>query len=274
MKLCMMSGVFLQVPGTTIKGMFEFSRELGIKGVDFCNTHILPVKPQELRRMCDDFGIKAVCNTVMNDINAPGMTKEKWLDNIKRIVENALILQTNKIMLPTPGKPGVEKEITRQKWIDNLGEAVEVGEDAGVLVSIESYVADAIWSPFMSADDILLAIKAVPGLKVTFDSGNHGVVEDPSGAFQKLAPYVIHSHFKDWEISVEKSVGSFLMPDGKYYRMTPIGNGVIDNASCLKNMQKSNYNGFVDIEYFGGKSEPLEAIKTSCTYVTEIIMKS
>jgi len=166
MKPCMMSGSFLQVPGTTIKDMFEFSKELGIEGIDFCNTNILPVQPKELKKMCDDFGIKAVCNTVLNDVNTPGMTKEKWLDNIKKIVEDALILQTGKIMLPTPGKSGIDKEITRQKWLDNLGEATKIGEDAGVHVSIESYAADAIWSPFISSDDILLAGEIpIPTLK-------------------------------------------------------------------------------------------------------------
>ena len=49
------------------------------------------------------------------------------------------------------------------------------------------------------SDDILLAIEAAPKLKVTFDNGNHAVFEDPVKAFHKLAPYVIHAHFKDWE---------------------------------------------------------------------------
>jgi sugar phosphate isomerase/epimerase len=274
MKPCMMSGSFLQIPGTTIKDMFQFSKELGIEGIDFCNTNILPVQPNELRGMCDDFGIQAVCSTVVNDVNTPGMTKEKWLDNIKRIVEDAVILQTGKIMLPTPGKPGIDKEITRQKWLDNLKEATKIGEDAGVCVSIESFAADAIWSPFISSDDILLAIKAAPKLKVTFDSGNHAIVEDPAEAFQKLAPYVIHSHFKDWEILAEKAAGSFLMPDGKYYRMTPIGEGLIDSVSCIKTMKDNGYNEFIDIEYFGGRRKPLDAIKASYKYMTEIINKS
>ena len=72
----MMSNSFLQAPGTTIKDMFKFAVEIGIGGIDFCNTNIRS-GPGELNKMCSDSGIKAVCNTVLNDINAPGNDQEK-----------------------------------------------------------------------------------------------------------------------------------------------------------------------------------------------------
>jgi sugar phosphate isomerase/epimerase len=268
-----MSSSFLHLPGTTIKDMFEFSKKQGIEGIDFCNIRTLPVKAKEFRKMCDDFGIQAVCNTAVNDVNTPGMTKAKWLDNVKRIVEDAVTLQTGQIMLPSPGTPGINREETRHKWLDNLGEATEIGEDAKVSVSIESYAINAAWSPFVSAADILLAIKAAPKLKVTFDNGNHSIVENPVEAFQKLSPYVIYAHFKDWRVSLDKTPRSFLMPDGKYYIMDTIGKGVVDSMSCIKIMKNSGYNGFINIEYFGEFSNSLNAIKESHRYMTKIIRK-
>jgi sugar phosphate isomerase/epimerase len=267
----MMSASFLSNPGTTVKDMFSFTRELGMKGIDFCTANNHPVPPGELRKMCDDFEIQAVCNTVVVDVNAPGMTKQKWLDKVKQVIEEAYILQTGKIMLPTPGTPGIDKEVTRKKWLEFLNEATEIGEKAGILVSIESYAANAAWSPFISSDDILLAVKNVPKLKVTFDNGNHSVVENPAEAFKKLAPHVIHAHFKDWEKLCTASPDSHLMPDGNYYRMTAIGNGIVDSKACIQTMKEYGYNGFIDVEYFGRNISSREAIKASCEYMNKII---
>ena len=40
------------------------------------------------------------------------------------------------------------------------------------------------------------------------------------------------------------------MPDGKYYRMTLIGNGIVDSELCIKTMEASGYKGFIDVEIF------------------------
>jgi sugar phosphate isomerase/epimerase len=61
------------------------------------------------------------------------------------------------------------------------------------------------------------------------------------------------------------------MPDGNYYRMTAIGNGIVDSKACIQTMKKYGYNGFIDVEYFGRNISSREAIKASCEYMNKII---
>ena len=270
MKPCIMSSVFLAEPGKTVRDMFELAQEIEIEGIDFCDICNLSVSSREIKKMCDSYGIKAVCNTVLNDINAPGMTELKWLDNIKTAIEDAVMMQTGKVMIPTPGKPGVAKELTRQKWLEMLAKAVDIAAISGIEICIESYAADAMWSPFISSDDLLLAVNNVPGLKLTFDNGNHFAVEKPVEAFKKIHASVTHVHFKDWGISLPSEQNSYLLQEGKYYHMTLLGEGLVNHVSCIKCMKEYGYRGYINIEYFGPSSKE-KAIRNGAEYLRQSI---
>ena len=262
MKPCIMSLAYLTGPDTTVRSMFEFACGNGIDGIDFCQTHTLGVPLRELKAMCSDYGVKAVCHTVFNDVNAPGATRTKWLDNTKRIVEAAAFLDAGKIMLPTSGKVGLERGECRRQWLEFLADAVEFGKSCGIQVSIESFVMDVLWSPFTTSAELLDAVEQVPGLKITFDSGNHYIVEDVLEAYRKLAPHIVHVHFKDWERLDAPAEKALLMGDGKYYRMVPLGTGLVDNAGCLKAMIAAGDSHYFDLEYNGLTPAP-EAIAAS-----------
>ncbi|MPM57560.1 hypothetical protein SDC9_104382 [bioreactor metagenome] len=268
-----MSLAYMLEPGSTVRGMFDFADRIGIDGIDFCQFKIEETPAHELKRMCDDYGIAAVCHTVFNDVCAPGMTRSKWLDNAKRIIENAAVLDAGKVMFPTSGKVGVARTETRKLWQDVLADAMEFGKGYGITVSIESYVVDVEWSPFVTSEDLLATVQALPGLKVTFDSGNHFIVEDVVAAYRKLAPYIVHVHFKDWEIFNAPEEKSLLMSDGKYYRMVPLGQGKVDNAACLRTMLEDKAQLYFDLEYSGMKAAP-QGIAESWAHLKEICLEN
>ena len=99
-------------------------------------------------------------------------------------------------------------------------------------------------------------------IEVTFDSGNHYIVEDVVEAYRKLAPHIVHVHFKDWERLDAPGEKSLLMGDGKYYRMVPLGEGIVDNYNCLKTMVEAGDKHYFDLEY-NGVTPPLEGIRKS-----------
>lgn len=272
MKPCIMSLAYLIEPADTVRGMFEFARKNGIDGIDFCQTHTLDVSLAEIKKMCADYGVKAVCHTVFNDVNAPGMTQDKWMDNTKDIIEKAAFLETGRIMLPTSGKVGLDREECRKQWLEALFAAVEFGKKCNIFVSIESFVVDVKWSPFTTSAELLDAVTQVPGLKVTFDSGNHYIVEDVLEAYKTLAPHIVHVHFKDWEALTAPAEKSLLMGDGKYYRMVPLGTGLVDNYNCLKAMTAAGDQHYFDLEY-NGITPAAEAIRASWQHLKSACAK-
>ena len=145
---------------------------------------------------------------------------------------------------------------------------MEFGKSCDIFVSIESFVVDVKWSPFTTSDELLDAVEQVPGLKITFDSGNHFIVEDVLTAYKKLSPHIVHVHFKDWERLSEPGEKTLLMGDGKYYRMVPLGTGLVDNYNCLKAMTAAGDQHYFDLEY-SGLTPAAEAIKASWKHLQE-----
>jgi len=267
MKLCMMSYTMARRPDLfSVRGTLELTKELGLTGIDWCGLH--DHSPQELRRMTDDFGLTVACYTAGADLNhSDAAGRQPGVDAVKHSVEIAVELGTDKIMIPSPGRPDVPREVTRRRYIAGLQIASDFARQAGVTITVENF--PGAFSPFVIADDMLEAVREVPGLRITFDNGNAGTGEDPAGSFTRCAEHVVHAHFKDWELLPEGEGMRGL--DGRYYRGDLIGEGIIDQPSCVKAMQLAGYTGFINIEYEGNRYTPEEATRQAAAYLRGLI---
>jgi sugar phosphate isomerase/epimerase len=94
-------------------------------------------------------------------------------------------------------------------------------------------------------------------LKLNFDIGHfYCVSEDPSALIPRLAEYIEHFHMAD-------------IKDRKHYHLIP-GLGSIDFASVFESIDKINYNGFVTVELYPYKKNPIEAAETSMNFLNSI----
>ncbi len=247
-----------------LKKMLEFTAK-HMDGIDFVRLH--GREPEELRKMADDHGVDVVCHTFFAKklVSANPEEQQEGIDDCKRGIEAAVTLGAPVVMIPTPGQKDLDRNQLRQRWISGLKLVMPLAEDAGVALSIENFPGDK--SPFVLADDYLEAQSAVPGLKLTFDSGNAGSGEDPAESFSRCAPHVVHAHFKDWLVSEQPQEGYRPMLDGRYYRSALIGEGDIDNRSCLKAMQEAGYDGYINIEYEYNDYDPFEATRRAVEYL-------
>ncbi len=106
MKLSMMTYTVTRSPEFDLERMLELTKELDMAGIDICFADRLGKPVKELRRILDDNAITVVCNTFGNNVNAEGMTGDKWNDNLKAGLEGASILGAPAVMIPTPGGAG------------------------------------------------------------------------------------------------------------------------------------------------------------------------
>lgn len=105
-----------------------------------------------------------------------------------------------------------------------------------VAVTFEDY--DFWTSPCSHANQLLWWFKNIPGLKLTFDTGNFLYSkEDVFQAYDLLKPYIAHVHCKDRE-------GDFRCP--------PVGQGIFADfiAKLIKDLTAQNYPGYFAIEHF------------------------
>lgn len=270
MKLCMMSYTMargLTTDKVNIPQMCALARELGMDGIDMVTTY--GRDPREVRRIVDDYGLKVVAHTFFADVNFPDpQGRAAGMELIKKGIETALILGADKVMLPTPGKKGLTREESRRNIIGALREAVPLAQAAGITFTIENFPGPA--TPFVVSSDILEAAAEVPGLKLTFDNGNVLTAgEDPALSFEKTSHLAVHAHFKDFVLARENE--GLQGVDGRFYRGALIGEGLVDQKSCLRAMKKCGYTGYINIEYEGNLYTPEVAVRKAHEYLQKLM---
>ncbi len=126
-----------------------------------------------------------------------------------------------------------------QRLVKIFREAVHVAADHDVKLAIENHI------DFTGAE-ILQLLEEVdsPYLGLNFDTGNFArLLDDPVKAMQKLAPYVLATHFKDLKINSSASVD-----DWYFFSTAPVGDGFIDNLALARMLKRASYQGFLAME--------------------------
>lgn len=247
-----------------IDKMLKLTRDLQMAGVDFVTLHGKPAA--ELRKRCDDLAIPVVCHTVM----AGGMLSDKpeeikkASDDVKASLDIAGVLGAPVIMAVTPGRPDLTRAESRRRYIQGLKPIMPLARKAGIGVTIENFPGKN--SPFVIASDFFEGATALPGLGLTYDSGNTAGGEEPADSFARCAPFVVHAHFKDWTVLTSKEEGGNEMLNGLRFKSALIGEGILNHKAVLKAMQQAHYEGCINIEY-EGNADPYEAIRKAVAYL-------
>ncbi|MCX7916598.1 MAG: sugar phosphate isomerase/epimerase [bacterium] len=269
MKISMMSYTMFRgkwKENFSIEKLCMFTKNLGFDGIDWVTTY--GYDPKEIRKIMDGYGLKTVCYTFFVDINfKEEKLRKKGIEEIKKGFEIASILGTDKVMLPLRGKKEYTRDESRKNVIEGLREVIKESGKYNIKITVEHF--PDINGPFLVSEDINSAIKEIPDLRVTFDSGN--VIlggEKPEDAFINNHEYIVHVHFKDWIISED---GKLVGVDGKKYKPALVGEGIIDYKKLIMIMKKCNYDGYINIEYEGDEYEPDFAMKKGLNFLRKIM---
>jgi sugar phosphate isomerase/epimerase len=249
-----------------LEGMCRVGQKLNIDGADIVTTHGLPAA--EIRRVLADHGIHPVCYTFGAALNFPTASERSaGVDAVMSGVDVAVEIGAPGIMVITPGKQGVARDVSRRQFIRGLQESSAFARQAGIFMSVENFPGAA--SPFVVSPDVLEAIREIPGLKLTYDNGNTLQGEDPVVSFQRCADHVAHAHFKDWILAAPGKGMEGL--DGRRYEAALIGEGIVPHKTCLEAMNKAGYKGYINIEYEGNKYPPDEATRRAAEYLQNLM---
>lgn len=268
MKIAMMSYTMARGEwGQTahIASLCRFAQELGLDGIDWVTTY--GHAPADIRLVTEDLGLENICYTFFASLQSPDADERRAaVDQVEEGLDVAAALGADKVMLPLPGRPDTPREETRRYALEGLAKAVETGQAIGVTVTIEHFPGAA--SPFLTSADMNEAVRAVPGLKITYDNGNVLTGgEDPADAYRRSAGDIVHAHFKDFE----PADGGLLGLDGRRYQGALVGEGLVDPWPCLQAMHEGGYAGYIDFEYEGAKYTPEEAMRRGVPRLQEMI---
>ena len=144
-------------------------------------------------------------------------------------------------------------QLKKNMWT-GLKNAVLYGEEQGVTVSIEDY--DDLKAPYCNISGISEFLQNVPGLRLSFDTGNFVMEhEDEVKAFELLRDHICTVHLKDRgraeKLPGRKNLPMTVCADGDRICTVPAGDGFIHIKEILSKLRENGFDGGLVAEMYG-----------------------
>lgn len=212
-------------------------------------------------------------------------------DSYKNMIDLAVKVKAQNVLF-VPGFI-TEEDIAREKQIKQnmwtgLKRAVQYGKKQGVAVSIEDF--DGLTAPYCRVSGVAEFLENVPGLKLSFDTGNFVMFHDDElKAFEIFKEKICTVHLKDrcYEREVtyvenslcgkDKSGDKYIIEypvvvcaDGERVCSVPVGDGFIHIKEIMSRLKKLGYDGGFIAELYGYPAEIMsDGIRKSVKWIKE-----
>jgi len=237
-----------------IFGFIDYASTLGIDAVELTG-YFMPSPftleiVNEIKRRTHLYGLDISGGAIGNNFtHDPGSVEGRKQMQYTRTWIDHYSLMGAPVIRVFGGRPdnGISEEKAVKNIISNMGLACDYASEKGVILAIENH-------DFMTDIDRLIPIvEAIdsPWFGVNFDSGNIAPTDDPYRELARIAPYSLNA-----QIKVEIPVNGEKEP--------------ADLARIITILRKSNYTGYITLEY-EGKEEPYEAIPKYLAELRELI---
>ena len=212
------------------------------------------------------------CHVVSRDADARKMGGGRFLGRLE--VMNRLGVPVALILPLIPEADSGFSPEECQGWLHEvLAESLPTAKELGITLMIANlgFRGDV----YGQADWVVNACRALPDLRMVYDVGNFTMAgEDPVEALDKVFPYMIHVHFKDWITYDEEQPGeSWLGHGGKWYQGCRFGEGIVPLEAAAARLKELGYDGLVSPEY-EGPGDPYEFMAQAIGASRDLIASS
>ena len=262
--------------GKTLEDMLHWLAGQQVRGVEFSGlderTFDRPLeRARELKKCCDDLGLRAVNYCVGAELLVDPRAQREVITRVKQAVDVAVILTTGRVRHDVTFGPKEESPRSWPQVLEVVAPAVrEISAYAkarGLRSSLENH-----GFYLQTADRVEKLIQAVgdSNFGLTLDLGNFLCLnQDPVAATRQLVPYAVHVHVKDFHVRPKERKppsGWFDTPTPLALRGAIVGHGVIDIPAQLKILKQAGYKGWLSLE-FEGLEEPTRAVQLGLEYL-------
>lgn len=262
--------------GKTLEDTLHWLAGQQVRGVEFSGlderTFDRPLeRARELKKCCDDLGLRAVNYCVGAELLVDPRAQREVITRVKQAVDVAVILTTGRVRHDVTFGPKEESPRSWPQVLEVVAPAVrEISAYAkarGLRSSLENH-----GFYLQTADRVEKLIQAVgdSNFGLTLDLGNFLCLnQDPVAATRQLVPYAVHVHVKDFHVRPKERKppgGWFDTPTPLALRGAIVGHGVIDIPAQLKILRQAGYKGWLSLE-FEGLEEPTRAVQLGLEYL-------
>lgn len=214
--------------------------ELKVGGIDIIDVHLKSQDPEyllKIKKLATDLQITISAVSPGNSFGKDNEKGEKAeVDKINGWTDTAYLLGAPNLRIFAGWAP---KERHKELWpkvVKSIKECASYAAKKGITLAIESH-NDGGYLPTSAETLKLLKDVNSPWVKLNLDTGNYQD-KDMYEALEKSMPYATHMHAKIHKLS----------KDGEELEF--------DYARIMSILKKTNYRGFLNIEYEGKEEEP------------------
>jgi sugar phosphate isomerase/epimerase len=254
--------------------VIQFYRDMGIKTIELSDRCM---SDDEIPAIIDALG-EAEMSVSMYDIRCDVVSRDAAVRKARTEKFHERLRLPNKLgatkVLISPGYPSPDSDFSAeecQEWLHAaIAESLPVIKELGMTATIPNLGIHA--DIYGTSDYILASCKAFGSeLKMTYDVGNFLMAnEDPIEALNTVYPYVVHVHFKDWEIVANDEPGTWAGIDGRLFMGKALGEGIVDLPGTLARLKELNYDGRISVEY-EGVGDPWNEIAHGIAYLRTLL---
>lgn len=206
------------------------------------------------------------------------------IESSKEMIDLASMLDVHRVLMvpgfldeeEAPALSGVHNDYGKtaaymdsDSEIQNMKQALTdlsaYAKQRDVVLSLEDY--DKATAPYSQINQLLWFTRHVPGLGITFDTGNFAFSkEDSLLAFEALKDHIVHVHLKDRA----HRAGADPADNQTFLAPAPVGSGYLPLGLLIRRLKQSGYDGYLVIEHFDLEDQ-LENVLTSAAYVKNVL---
>ena len=221
----------------------RFVRTCGIRAVEIMSVELKEQSLTAFKEYYNHFDLDVTGFILFTDfVNLEGSVYTEEMQRVRELLKE---VQENDIrhVMVVPGVKGVkcpaDKLAARERIVAGMKEIVSYAAEKDITVTMENYSLHT--HPYSTVEEMLYLMEQVPGLKYTMDMGNfYCVKEDVLKAYERLKPYLVHAHVKDW---VADPFGYIIRPEIPALKGCEPGSGLVPLKELLTRMKQDGYKG-------------------------------
>jgi len=232
------SAAFSMAKESSLADALNRIRALGITALEVNAGDFAKISPDELRKTAETAGMTVLSSHCIAPICSPdAAVSAKAGETVLTAMENAARAGAKFFML-VPSTPDCiadpeDKLRARQAIADSANALLPRAAELGLTVTMENFSRPLY--PFSTPEELLWMTENVPGLAITFDSGNFRFLgADMPAAYETLKSRIRLCHIKDWRVDEASGIPTH---DGKLLSAALIGRGLVPLSDLLFRMK-------------------------------------
>ena len=255
--------------------MIRYLKQLDVSAVELFEPFVRDQDVDAIQTALSETGSEVVSYVAYcNFITLDPVARQSQVTHVRKALEQAAALGASQMMVfPGTLEGDISPEVARNLISEGLKDCLSDASRLQITLTIENVGFQT--TVYGRSDHIQAICDSVgPELMVTYDVGNFLLAEEDSlQALDRLAPRVVHVHFKDWQVlpvKGELQEHVYTGDDGRYYEGAVLGEGVVNLKGALRRLKELNYDGDLSVEYEGiGDSK--EAVSRSVKYLRSLL---